>query len=79
MRNVKLQVKSLKTVVEPYKKNIKQPNKNIALNFVNFGKLLKDCLCFFDGFLNKFKEKLAENLNERKTLLIIEKPVDIWI
>ena len=54
-------------------------NKNIALNFVNFSKLLKDCVSFFDGFLNKFKEKLAENLNERKTLLIIEKPVDIWI
>ena len=32
---------------------------------------------FFDGFLNKFKEKLAENLNDRKTLLINEKPVDI--
>ena len=54
-------------------------NKNIALNFVNFGKLLKDCVYFFDDFLNKFKEKSAENLNERKTLLINEKHVDIWI
>ena len=52
-------------------------NKNIALNFVNFGKLLKDCLCFFDGFLNKFKEKLTQNLNQTKTLLINEELVDI--
>ena len=54
-------------------------NKNIALNLVNFGKLLKGYVSFFDVFLNKFKEKLAENLNDRKTLLINEKPVDIWI
>jgi|TARA_B110000238_G_scaffold60337_1_gene65990 hypothetical protein len=36
-------------------------------------------MSFFDGFLNKFKEKLGENLNDRKTLLINEKPVDIWL
>ena len=45
----------------------------------NFGKFLKGYVSFFDGFLNKFKEKLGENLNDRKTLLINEKPVDIWL
>jgi hypothetical protein len=58
---------------------VNDSNKNIALNFINFGKFLKGYVSFFDGFLNKFKEKLGENLNDRKTLLINEKPVDIWL
>jgi len=58
---------------------VNDSNKNITLNFINFGKLLKGCMPFFDSFLNKFKEKLGENLNDRKTLLINEKPVDIWL
>ena len=33
-------------------------------------------MSFFDGFLNKFKEKLGENLNDRKILLINE---NTWI
>jgi hypothetical protein len=34
---------------------------------------------FFGCFLNEFKEKVEENLNDRKTLLINEKPMDIWL
>ena len=58
---------------------VNDSNKNITLNFIHFDKLLKGCMSFFDGFLNKFKEKLGENLNDRKILLINEKPVDIWL
>jgi len=47
--------------------------------FVNFDKLLKGIISFLGCFLNEFKEKVEENLNDRKTLLINEKPMDIWI
>jgi hypothetical protein len=36
-------------------------------------------MSFFVCFLNEFKEKVEENLNGRKTLLINEKPMDIWL
>ncbi|MFB1006957.1 MAG: hypothetical protein QMC57_04870, partial [Nitrosopumilus sp.] len=58
---------------------VNDSNKNITLNIIHIDKLLKGCISFFYVFLNKFKEKLGENLNGRKTLLINEKPMDIWL
>ena len=60
MKNAKLQVKSLKTAVVLYKKNIKQANKvNIPKEILKFifdlKKLSKNVLILFFFILNELK------------------------